>query len=261
METIELPRIAAREGLDPGQKVGPLLPRTETFTPNAGEYSYRAAMGETTIADVVMRVSTNDKSLNLLIFTRSNDTLNKVFTVHYRGEGTLDSQSFRPKDSCIREQTGKRIKINRLTFEDELVHSIEFKKRPGKTDKKTLREFENDESIYDIFSAILILQSRQWSIDSTEILYIAIGKDRYLLTLHCEGKESISIGDTNPREAWRIGIKIEEIGDDETKGSTTTSIYISNDETRDILRIQIKSIFGTANIDLMSSPNSKPNLP
>jgi hypothetical protein len=81
-------------------------------------------------------------------------------------------------------------------------------------------------------------------------LEVITGKKRYLVTLTCMDKVQVTDGDAQI-EAWIIRPSVKNLNKPKSKPRhSSTRIYLSTDESRDLLKMKSRTLVGPVKVEL-----------
>lgn len=224
------------------------------FQPRLGEYHYEVTWGRTRVATATVIIERDGDHYRLQADQKTTDFIDRIYRVRYRGETHIKVEDLLPVDSVIEEEVKKRQKRQEARYNSETgsVAVVETRSMKNQsTVEKNEYELQSDTGIVDIFSAIFLARSFDWQIGERHEFQVFIGTKQYQVTMDCIGVSTFVLDDdTIP--VWVIRPDVRKKTEDR-KSSVhhETRIYISADESKDIVKIKSKPGIGTVKLRLV----------
>lgn len=224
------------------------------FQPRLGTFHYEIHWVKTRVATSTVTIEQDGEFFRLTADQKSTKFLDRIYRIRYRGTTQVKVQDLSPDESIIHEEVKKRKKKQETSYDaqSKTATVVETRSNDDQTvvEKKTY-ELKTDSGIVDVFSAIFLARSFDWSVGERHQFLIFIGDKQYQVTMDCIGKRNLSVADTViPVYIIRPGTRRTDKAK-ESKIANKTRIYISADESRDIVKVKSESGFGSVYLRLV----------
>jgi hypothetical protein len=224
------------------------------FQPRLGEYHYEIQWARQRVATGIIAIRKDGNQYVLTADQRTTEFIDRIYRVRYRGETRIDATTLTPSESVIEEEVKKRRKVQKAEY-DRTSGSVsveEIRTKGNRSEIKTkIYELQSDTGILDVFSAIFLARSFDWSIGERHEFIVFIGEKQYAVSMECIGRSAFNIeNDSIP--VWVIQPLIRKTTD--TKSSSAgrkTRIFIAADESKDIVKIETEPGIGTVTLRLV----------
>jgi hypothetical protein len=224
------------------------------FQPRLGTFHYEIQWVKTRVATSTVTIERDGEFFRLTADQKSTKFLDRIYRIRYRGATQVNVQDLSPDESIIHEEVKKRKKKQETSYDAQsktaTVVETRSKNDQAAVQKKTY-ELKTDSGIVDVFSAIFLARSFDWSVGERHQFLIFIGEKQYQVTMDCIGMSKLSVVDTViPVYIIRPGIRRTDKAK-ESKIAKKTTIYISADESKDIVKVKSESGYGTVYLRLV----------
>jgi hypothetical protein len=224
------------------------------FQPRLGEYHYEIQWARQRVATGIIAIRKDGNQYVLTADQRTTEFIDRIYRVRYRGETRIDATTLTPSESVIEEEVKKRRKVQKAEY-DRTSGSVsveEIRTKGNRSEIKTkIYELQSDTGILDVFSAIFLARSFDWSIGERHEFIVFIGEKQYAVTMDCIGRSAFKIADDSI-PVWVIQPLIRKTTD--TKSSSAgrkTRIFIAADDSKDIVKIETEPGIGTVTLRLV----------
>ena len=224
------------------------------FQPRLGEYHYEIRWARQRVATGIITIRKDGNQYVLTADQRTTEFVDRIYRVRYRGETRIDAADLTPVESIIEEELKKRRKVQRAKYDTAsgTVTVKETRTRARQAEKEAKAyEIQSDTGILDVFSAIFLARSFDWSIGERHAFMVFVGEKQYAVVLDCIGMQVIEI-EGNRHPVWVIQPGVRK--STETKPSPVsqkTRIFIAADESRDIVKIETQPGIGSVTLKLL----------
>jgi len=227
------------------------------FQPRLGEYHYDITWGENPVGTGIISIDQEGDSYVLKARSKTVGLIDKIYRLRYLGETRISEANLSPISATVVEENKKRKKVQEIQYpepaESGPVKMTETR-YPGKKEgsiTSQVYEFLSDTGVIDIYSAIFLARSFDWEKDERQEFSVIIGSKQYKVTLNCLGMTDLKVGkETVP--VWVIRPLIEKIPkDSKPSPKRDMDVYLSADESRDLIRIKVKLGFGSVKLHLV----------
>ena len=232
---------------------------TETaFRPRMGEYHYEIQWARSRVATGIITIQREGDLYRLTADQRTTKFIDRIYRVRYRGETWIHAGDLSPSESVIVQEVKKRKKVQKARYDSETgsvsVEETRSKEKRAKMKKKTY-ELQSDTGIVDVFTAIFLARSFDWSVGERHSFQVFIGEKQYVVTLDCVGMSTFELQeDTIPVWVIRPGIR-KTTAAAPSPVSQKTRIFIAADESKDVVKIETEPGIGTVTLRLVSIGN------
>lgn len=223
-------------------------PNHQSFKPREGQYKYSVSWQGIPAASATLDVTHEGELYRIIASARTASGVEIFYKLRYRAEGTLSSETFYPERAVIMQQENSRRKETEMSFANGEISSV----RSQKGRQPEVHRFKSDNFTLDPFSAAFIARGMDWQEGRSYQFDTFNGKTRYLISLTAEEKRTIKF-EGKQREVWIIVPRVENLSRPHAeKKLRRAEIYLTTDESRDILQIRSSVFVGTVNTELES---------
>ena len=224
------------------------------FQPRLGEYHYEIQWARQRVATGIIAIRKDGNQYVLTADQRTTKVIDRIYRVRYRGETRIDATAFTPLESVIEEEVKKRRKVQKAEYDRTSGSvSVEETRTKGKRSEIKTKTFElqSDTGILDVFSAIFLARSFDWSIGEQHGFIVFIGEKQYAVSMDCIGKSTFNI-ENESIPVWVVQPWIRKTTDAKpSSAARKTRIFIAADESKDIVKVKTESGIGTVTLRLV----------
>lgn len=185
---------------------------------------------------------------------RTTDFIDRMYRVRYRGETRIDAATLAPLESIIDEEVKNEKKVQRAQYNKNAgsVTVAETRTEDKRAKEKTKTyEMQSDSESLDVFPALFLARSFEWSIGERQEFTVFIGKDQYAVILDCIDRHALEV-EGNRIPVWVIQPTARKIKNAKPSSKVQkTRIFIAADESRDIVKIETEPGIGTVTLRLV----------
>ena len=228
-----------------------------SFKPLMGTYAYSVSWNGIPAASLELEVGRNGDDYELKARAQTAKAIDLIYKLRYHSETVISAKTMAPKRSVSVTITNSKEKSTELEFLPG--GEIHAKEKDQRGRQKTL-QFGSSNFTLDPYSAGFLALSQDWKVGDIRQFDTFNGKHRYLIELSALEKTEITVGG-KVRKAVVIRPSIKKLTDTspDPKKLREARIYISTDDSREILKISSEVFIGTVNTDLVSfTPTSVP---
>ena len=240
------------QSIPPGQvKIStPAYSPSPSFKPLMGVYTYSVSWNGIPAARLELEVEKNGDDYKLKARAQTAKAIDLIYKLRYHSETVISTQTLMPKRSVSFTRANWREKRTELVFlPGGEIHSVERDQR-GK--EKTL-QFDPENFTLDPYSAGFLALSQDWKAGDKRQFDTFNGKNRYLIELTALEQTEIFVGGrTRKAVVIRPNVKKLTDTDPDPKKLREARIYISTDDSREILKISSEVFVGSVNTNLES---------
>ena len=196
-----------------------------------------------------MTVSKQGDYYRVVADSMATKAVDFIYRLRYRGEGTITGDTFASVRTILTEQKGSERKTTKIFYrEDGEIETEVTRKNKDESPDTTVKKFRPEREVLDIFSAVFLSRSVDWRIGLSEQFEVFTGRKTYIVTLNCLEKTQFKKNDIEI-DAWVIApAAIDPNKPDQKPRLTSTRIFLSADNSKDILQIKTKTGFGTIEV-------------
>lgn len=222
------------------------------FNPRLGTFYYVIHWAKSRVADATITIERDGDYYRMVADEETTKFLDRIYRVRYRGETVIRAEDLVPVETVIKEEVGKKKTTEQIRYDAEGKAEVVVRKKEPDAPVRQEAYLINEETFaIDMFSAIFLTRSFHWRENESQQFDVFSGKKRYLVTLDCIGKTVFQEGDIKI-DAWviRPGVLKQNDPDAKTRHSKAR-VYLSADESRDLLKIRTKIGIGTVKMKLL----------
>jgi hypothetical protein len=232
-------------------------PDLSDFNPKLGRYTYTVSWQGIPAGTVDLCLNRTGDDYKITANARSSEVIDYVYTLRFYTEALIASQTLMPKRSLSVSKENSRKKRIELEFLSNGEIQSVYTDHHGKRESI---QFNPENFTLDPFSTGLLALSLDWKIGDKRQFDIYNGRNRYLIELTAVEQTGIIINGKT-RMAIVISPKITKLTEPETKKLRNARIYVSADNSREILKISSDLFFGTVDTDLTAFRPAKTRAP
>lgn len=223
-------------------------PELSEFTPKLGRYVYRVSWQGIPAGTVDLDLKRNGDDYQITASARSAKAIDYVYKLRYRTEAVISAQTLMPKRSvAVTNENARKKKIELEFFKNGEIQSV-YINHHGK--RKSIK-FDPGNFTLDPFSTAFLALSMDWKVGDQRQFDTYNGRNRYLIELTAFDQVDLTLNGM-VRKAIVISPNITKLTEEETKKLRNARIYISMDNSREILKISSDLFFGTVDTDMVS---------
>lgn len=224
----------------------------------AGEQRYRLHWSGIPVAQVWLRMdrAPDRNGVEVEILGATHPALDWLWRYRFEGRGRVRTDPFAPGgfvvDECEnREHQRTEIRFGESVEGGEPGHGVRGVRQVRGRTKEYV--FDSDNT-FDIPSAVFLVLNLDYAPGAEFAVDTFTGKSRYLVRIRVEGRDPVSLGaETLP--AWRLRLETEELTDDDPEGRhRETTVWVSEERPRRLLRASSRTFVGAIHLDLEPDP-------
>lgn len=231
-------------------------PDLSHFRPPLGTYEYKVTWQGIPAATLTLSVEEEGLRYRVVASAKTYKAIDLFYRLRYRGEALVSAIDLLPLETRIHSAENSRVKEARISFlpNGDIDSEWEY---VGKEKKEF--HFNSGNFTLDPFSAAFIARSLTWQKGETKELDAFNGKSRYLVSLTAVDKVKMKVN-SNPVDVWVISPKVKNLtSPGSNKKLREAKIYITADESRQLLKIKSEVFIGSVNTTLVSyTPSQRP---
>lgn len=217
-------------------------PNRQIFRPKLGVYEYSVGWEGITAASCAVTISRKDGTYVVDAAARTYTGVDLLYKLRYEAIGTISAEDFSSISLSIDHRENSRRKNIEMSFLPD-QGSITATRGKGADDpeKKTV-SFSPNNLTLDPIGAVFLARGLEWKIGDTKHFDVFNGKSRYFISLSAIERTTINYkGEQRP--VIVISPQVRNLTTTKPRAKLREAfIYVSDDESRDVLRI-VSSVF------------------
>lgn len=230
--------------------------RTENYVPDflflpQGQYTYEITWQgiKMAVATVTLkqRVKKEQELVDISIHVKSVSVVKWIYALEFTGRAIFDAKTFAPRYFKTHQTENSKYSSRELIFKDDgVVHS----KRVRKGKKPDVLSFSPNNRMRDPVSAAFYMRSLNLEINKSYDVDVFNARHRYIISFRPDKHEDITVG-SKKYAALRITPTVNRLTDTESeKRLRTVNIWVSNDNSRFILRLKSEVWIGSVTANM-----------
>lgn len=232
-------------------------PEPGQFVPPRGEYVYDVTWQGIPAATVWATVEQDGHNYRIATRVKTASGIDIFYKLRYRAEGVISAIDLTPVRTFVEHRENSRDRTIDINFlNNGEIFTIRNDRKKGEVKTVT---FNPDNFTLDPFSAGFLARSLHWEKGQSRRFDAFNGKSRYLITLTAEDLIQMRVND-EVRNVWVISPEVKNLSSPESNGKLRkASIYMTADQSRDILKIVSSVFIGSVTTELVSfTPSTQP---
>jgi hypothetical protein len=191
---------------------------------------------------------------NVRVEAKTSKVLDLVWKMRDTVRSSFDARALAPSSFSFHQRENSRIIDTEARYDPSTKHWVVNRQQVGKRKKSYAFESQNT---LDPLTAVYLARSLEFKPGDRLYFKIFGGRYRYLLELHVERKEPVTLASGRTIEAYRVVPRLQNI----TKRGyaerlNEAVVWISADERRMPVKLSSKIIFGSVHVDLVEDQHS-----
>jgi hypothetical protein len=247
--------------------------KTETLKPEHpqsefGTYTYDIDWQGIPVATATVTVrpaecsESDPRCLKVRATAKSARGIDIFYRMRHLSESTFREGTLQPISFVQKQIENSALREARISWRPDGTVKSHFKKKKDPYDL----EFSPNNPMFDPISAAFYAKSVPLSVDSSVDVDVFNGRNRFVITFTVVGKEKVTVGEKSV-EAFKIVPRVKKLTDTEgEKKFRSGVIWISDDEKREVLKMESEVFIGTVGAELakfepVETPGQQPRLP
>lgn len=255
--------IAHAEYIEPGNvevKTTEYHPQNTEF--DKGTYHYEVSWQGIPVAKAQIVVGEaregSQEFLNVKAEAKTGDFIDIFYRLRFSSRSLFEAESFKPIRFESHQKENSREKVREVTFGPDGNIRADYVKN-GNPEKPV--SFQSKNTTFDPISAAFLARSLPLRSGETHSFDVFNGKHRYLISFEVKEKEKIEVQDA-VYEAFKVIPTVQKLTDSEgEKRLEQAAIWISADESREVLKLESKVLVGKVNAHLVRFEPQAPQTP
>ena len=230
--------------------------QTERYQPadsdfSTGTYHYKVAWQGMPVGKAKIDVRSSLRGATPFYHVRATAQTGKVIDIFYKlrhtSESLFEADSLKPVRFVTEQKEGSKEKIREVVFDDD--GKIVSKRSKNGESRDTI-EFQSDNLTLDPISAAFVARGLPIELGTTAAFDVFNGKHRYLISFLVEKRDTVRVGGRD-YDAFKVVPSVQKLTD--TKGEKrlkSAAIWITADESRDVVLIESKVLIGSVSASL-----------
>ena len=227
-------------------------PENATFKPRLGTYEYSVGWEGINAASASVTISKVNDTYLVDATARTYSGVDLLYKLRYEAAARISASNFTPISLSIDHRENSRQKMIEMNFSPGLdVIQAVRSKGPQDPDPRKL-SFAPGNFTIDPIAATFLARSLDWSIGDTKNFDVFNGKSRYFISLTAVEKKTIRYqGESRP--VIVITPQVRNVTTTKPRSKLRQAfIYVSDDEHREVLRIESSVFIGRVITELVS---------
>ena len=226
------------------------------FSPKLGTYYYRFHWLLKTGAKTTVSIAKQGSEYHMTTTAATGRFVDLIYRVRYRAKAVLDAASLKAVMVEVKETVRSTKKHTVIEYEDGKLRATRTRKKK-KRPKPSVHESDVDTKegrVMDYFSAILLTRAVEWKKGARRSIEVFDGRGLNNVCLSCVGTKKIKVQGKRIK-TWHIKVKVTQIGavdEDDELIAEDINLYLSADESREIIQIDADTPFGGLKVKLDS---------
>jgi hypothetical protein len=185
---------------------------------------------------------------------KTSRALDLIWKMRDTIQSTFDAKALNPSSFSFHQRENSRIIDTEARYSESTKRWVVNRQQVGKRRKSY--EFESENTL-DPLTAVYLARSLDFKIGDRLYFKLFGGRYRYLLELHVEGKEPVTLASGKTVEAYKIIPRLQNL----TKRGYAERlnegvVWISADERRLPIKLSSKIIFGSVYVELIEDKHA-----
>jgi hypothetical protein len=227
-------------------------PEDSRFHPRLGSYEYSVGWEGINAASCTLKVARQGDTYVVDASARTYSGVDLLYKLRYGAVGIISAKDLTSINLEIDHRENSRQKNISIDFTPQLkgIHAVRSK-GANDPDKKEI-SFTTDNFTLDPISAVFLARSLNWKVGDTKHFDVFNGKSRYIISLTAVERKSIRYqGEDRP--VIVITPQVRNLTTTKPRSKLRQAyIYVSDDELREVLRIESSVFIGRVITELDS---------
>lgn len=222
-------------------------PKLNKFNPPLGTYRFKVSWQGIPAAYANFTLKKEGDHYKLESTARTNSVVDIFYKLRYEANSKIVAKNLMPVESTFNSKENSRYQTAKLKFKENGDIKSFYQKNKNKPKEVN---FNPHNYTLDPFAAAFVARSLDWESGKTRVFDTYNGKSRYVISLTAIGKTTIK-ANGKKRKVWKISPKVQKIGSKKQAKLRDAIIYITDDEKREVLRIDSEVFVGTVKTKLV----------
>jgi hypothetical protein len=227
-------------------------PESSSFRPRLGTYEYSVGWEGINAASASVTISKEGDAYVVDAAARTYSGVDLLYKLRYGAVGRISATDLTSIHLAIDHRENSRRKNINISFSPNLasIHAVRGKGE-NDPDQKVL-SFAPDNFTLDPIAACFLARSLDWNIGDTKNFDVFNGKSRYFISLTAVGRKTIRYQGED-RAVIVITPQVRNVTTTKPRSKLREAfIYVSDDEYREVLRIESSVFIGRVITELES---------
>jgi hypothetical protein len=227
-------------------------PEDSSFNPRLGSYEYSVGWEGINAASCTLKIARQGDTYVVDAAARTYSGVDLLYKLRYEAVGIISAKDLTSINLDIDHRENSRQKKISIDFTPNLksIHAVRSKGE-NDPDKKVL-SFTTDNFTLDPIAAVFLARSLKWKVGDSKQFDVFNGKSRYIISLTAVERKNINYqGEQRP--VIVITPQVRNLTTTKPRSKLRQAfIYVSDDESRDVLRIESSVFIGRVITELDS---------
>lgn len=227
-------------------------PARVAYKPRPGIYEYSVGWEGITAASCSLTVREDGSRYFITAAARTYSGVDLLYKLRYEARGLLKSDDLSSISLSIDHRENSRHKTIEMRFEPDANKISAVRQTGDIAANQKYVEFSPNNQTLDPIGAAFLARSLDWNVSDVRHFDVFNGKSRYFITLTAVDRRNIRF-QGRERPTIVISPQVRNLTTTKPRSKLRQAfIFVSDDEDRDILRIESSVFIGSVSVDLES---------
>ncbi len=227
-------------------------PADAKYKPRPGVYEYSVGWEGITAASCSLTIREDHGQFRIDAAARTYSGVDLLYKLRYEARGIIDSDSLSSISLSIDHKENSRHKTIEMRFEPTSGKIWADRQTGDLASSQKHVEFTPKNPTLDPIAAAFLARSLDWKVGDTRNFDVFNGKSRYFITLTAVDHKVIRY-QGQERPVFVISPRVRNLTTTKPRSKLREAfIYVTDDDARDILRIESSVFIGSVSVDLES---------
>ena len=227
-------------------------PADAKYRPKPGIYEYSVGWEGITAASCSLTIRENGDHFVIDAAARTYSGVDLLYKLRYEAHGIIDANNLSSISLAIDHRENSRHKMIDVQFAPN-SGTISAVRQTGDINPAQKHvEFDPKNPTLDPIAAAFLARSLEWHVGDAKHFDVFNGKSRYFITLTAVGRKTIRF-QGRERQVFVISPRVRNLTTTKPRSKLREAfIFVTDDEDREILRIESSVFIGSVSVDLES---------
>lgn len=227
-------------------------PARAAYKPRPGIYEYSVGWEGITAASCSLTIREKNGRFLIDAAARTYSGVDLLYKLRYDARGVIDSEDLSSISLSIDHKENSRHKIIEMRFQPDAGLISAVRQTGDIAANQKYVEFTPNNPTLDPIGAAFLARSLDWEVGDVRHFDVFNGKSRYFITLTAVERRTITF-QGKERRVLAISPQVRNLTTTKPRSKLREAfILVSDDEQRDILRIESSVFIGSVSVDLES---------
>ncbi len=227
-------------------------PASAKFKPRPGVYEYSVGWEGISAASCSLTVREEPGRYVIDAAARTYSGVDLLYKLRYEAHGVIDAEDLSSIRLAIDHRENSRHKMINVTFRPETGSIFAIRQTGDINPSQKEVEFSPKNPTLDPIAAAFLARSLDWKVGDTKHFDVFNGKSRYFISLTAVDRRTMRF-QGRERPVFVISPQVRNLTTTKPRSKLRQAyIFVTDDEDRDILRIESSVFIGSVSVDLES---------